>query len=68
MRAYYTVKETGVKFVTGFNRRFDKNFQRIVDHCKNGDLGDEQLLKINSHDPEPPSLNILTILVGSLWI
>ncbi|MBI0107877.1 inositol 2-dehydrogenase [Lactobacillus sp. W8089] len=59
MQAYHTVQETGVKFATGFNRRFDKNFRRIVERRENGELGDEQILKITSRDPEPPSLDYI---------
>lgn len=57
LKAFETVKKCGVKFEVGFNRRFDKNFRRIVDHRKNGDIGDEQILKITSRDPEPPSMD-----------
>lgn len=57
LKALSVVKKTGVKFEVGFNRRFDKNFRRIVDHRENGDIGDEQVLKITSRDPEPPSMD-----------
>ncbi|WP_083988308.1 inositol 2-dehydrogenase [Companilactobacillus ginsenosidimutans] len=57
MEAFETVKKCNVKFEVGFNRRFDKNFKRIVDHRENGDIGDEQILKITSRDPEPPSMD-----------
>lgn len=57
LKAFEVVKKTGVKFEVGFNRRFDKNFRRIVDHRLNGDLGEEQILKITSRDPEPPSMD-----------
>lgn len=57
LKALTTVKESGVKFQVGFNRRFDKNFRRIVDYRDNGHIGDEQILKITSRDPEPPSID-----------
>ncbi|KRK33077.1 hypothetical protein FC07_GL001495 [Loigolactobacillus bifermentans DSM 20003] len=57
LKAYQTVQETGVKFQVGFNRRFDKNFRRIVDHREQGDLGTAHILKITSRDPEPPSMD-----------
>mgnify|MGYP001340284809 FL=1 len=57
LKAFNTVKKTGVKFEVGFNRRFDKNFDRIVDYRNEGSLGDEQILKITSRDPEPPSMD-----------
>lgn len=56
LKALNTVNKTGVKFEVGFNRRFDKNFKKITDHRINGDLGDEQILKITSRDPEPPDM------------
>ncbi len=49
------VKEAGVKMQIGFNRRFDHNFRKIHELAKNGDLGDIQIVKITSRDPEPPS-------------
>lgn len=57
LKAFKVVKETGVKFEVGFNRRFDKNFRRIVDHRLSGNVGEEQILKITSRDPEPPSMD-----------
>ena len=49
------VKEAGVKMQIGFNRRFDHNFRKIHELAKNGDLGEIQIVKITSRDPEPPS-------------
>lgn len=57
LKAFETVKRCNVKFEVGFNRRFDNNFRRIVDHRVNGDIGDDQILKITSRDPEPPSMD-----------
>lgn len=56
LQAYKAVQNSGVKFQVGFNRRFDKNFRRIVDYRLNGNIGEEQILKITSRDPEPPSM------------
>ncbi|MHC1770836.1 MAG: inositol 2-dehydrogenase [Flexilinea sp.] len=49
------IKETGVKMQIGFNRRFDHNFRRIRSLTEEGKLGDVQIIKITSRDPEPPS-------------
>lgn len=57
LKALTVVKETGVKFQVGFNRRFDKNFRRIVEYRDHGHIGDEQILKITSRDPEPPAMD-----------
>jgi myo-inositol 2-dehydrogenase/D-chiro-inositol 1-dehydrogenase len=45
------VKENGVKFMVGFNRRFDHNFKRVRDATLKGDLGKVQIVKITSRDP-----------------
>ncbi|KRN06686.1 myo-inositol 2-dehydrogenase [Liquorilactobacillus sucicola DSM 21376 = JCM 15457] len=57
LEAYKVVNETGVKFEVGFNRRFDKHFDKIVEHRDEGRIGEQQILKITSRDPEPPSLD-----------
>lgn len=49
------VEETGVKMQIGFNRRFDHNFRHINKLAKDGKLGNIQIVKITSRDPEPPS-------------
>ncbi len=41
-------------FQIGFNRRFDKNFQKISELVKNDDLGNLLSLKVVSRDPSAP--------------
>ncbi len=48
-------KETGRKLQIGFNRRFDHNHGRVQALAKGGALGNIELIKITSRDPEPPS-------------
>lgn len=48
-------KETGVKLQIGFNRRFDHNHGRVQQLAAEGALGNVELVKITSRDPEPPS-------------
>jgi len=48
------VKKCGVKFMVGFNRRFDPNFLKIHDLVKAGKVGEPHVLKITSRDPAPP--------------
>ena len=48
-------KETGVKLQIGFNRRFDHNHGRVQQLAKSGKLGNIEIVKITSRDPEPPS-------------
>ncbi|WP_028560276.1 inositol 2-dehydrogenase [Paenibacillus pinihumi] len=48
------VKKHGVKFQTGFNRRFDHNMSRVEELVRAGKIGDPHMLKITSRDPAPP--------------
>jgi myo-inositol 2-dehydrogenase/D-chiro-inositol 1-dehydrogenase len=58
------VKEAGVKFQVGFNRRFDHNFARINQVTKDGVIGDPQIIKITSRDPEPPPVSYVKVSGG----
>ena len=48
-------RETGVKLQIGFNRRFDHNHGQVQRYAAEGKLGNIELIKITSRDPEPPS-------------
>ncbi len=48
-------EKAGIKLQIGFNRRFDHNFNRISQLARAGALGELQVLRITSRDPEPPS-------------
>ncbi|MDD3335131.1 MAG: inositol 2-dehydrogenase [Eubacteriales bacterium] len=48
-------QKTGRKLQIGFNRRFDHNHGRVQELAKEGKLGNIELIKITSRDPEPPS-------------
>ena len=48
-------QETGRKLQIGFNRRFDHNHGRVQQLAANGTLGNVEIVKITSRDPEPPS-------------
>lgn len=52
------------KFMLGFNRRFDPNFQKIKTLVVNGEIGDPYILKITSRDPAPPPLPYLKVSGG----
>jgi myo-inositol 2-dehydrogenase/D-chiro-inositol 1-dehydrogenase len=58
------VKENNVKFMVGFNRRFDHNFKRIRDATVKGDLGKVQIVKVTSRDPSPPPLEYVKVSGG----
>ena len=48
------VADSGVKLQVGFNRRFDPTFARVRQAVVDGDVGEIQLVKITSRDPEAP--------------
>ena len=48
-------KETGRTLQIGFNRRFDHNHKAVQRAVKEGKLGNVEIIKITSRDPEPPS-------------
>jgi myo-inositol 2-dehydrogenase/D-chiro-inositol 1-dehydrogenase len=52
--ALEAAKKAGVKLQIGFNRRFDHNFARIREYTLAGEIGEVQIVKITSRDPEPP--------------
>ena len=58
------VKESGKKYQIGFNRRFDHNFKAIRDAVVAGKVGKQQIIKITSRDPEPPSIDYVKISGG----
>lgn len=49
------VRESGVKFQIGFNRRFDHNHEAVRARVADGTIGDVQIVKVTSRDPAPPS-------------
>jgi myo-inositol 2-dehydrogenase/D-chiro-inositol 1-dehydrogenase len=53
-RTLATVSECGVKLQVGFNRRFDPTFARVRKAVADGDVGEIQLVRITSRDPEAP--------------
>lgn len=59
LEAYKVVKEAGIKFQVGFNRRFDKNFAEIRNRIEENKIGEVHILKITSRDPNPPHLDYI---------
>jgi myo-inositol 2-dehydrogenase / D-chiro-inositol 1-dehydrogenase len=53
-RALEAVRQAGVPFQIGFNRRFDPAHQSVRDAVAAGQVGDPHLLRITSRDPYPP--------------
>ena len=62
--ALEAVELAGVKLQVGFNRRFDKNFQRVKEIVQSGELGRTCMLKITNRDPELPSKEFLRVSGG----
>ena len=48
-------EKSGKKLQIGFNRRFDHNHRHVAELAKSGALGNVEIIKITSRDPEPPS-------------
>lgn len=53
-KALQAVSENEVKFQMGFNRRFDKHFQKVYETINSGTIGQPHIFKVTSRDPEPP--------------
>lgn len=53
------LKKSNVKFQVGFNRRFDHNFQAVKNTVETGKVGDVQLIKITSRDPQAPPIEFV---------
>jgi len=58
------VEKAGVKFQVGFNRRFDHNFKAVRDIVQAGKIGDLNIIKVTSRDPEPPSAEYVKVSGG----
>ena len=52
--ALKVIDKSGVKLQVGFNRRFDPNFSAVQHQVVSGALGDPQIIRITSRDPDPP--------------
>ena len=57
--ALAAVKKNGVKLQVGFNRRFDKSFQRVHEIVDSGEIGRPCIMRITSRDPGLPALEYL---------
>lgn len=62
--ALEAVDRAGIKLQVGFNRRFDKSFQKVREIVKSGELGRPCMLKITNRDPELPSKEFLRVSGG----
>jgi myo-inositol 2-dehydrogenase/D-chiro-inositol 1-dehydrogenase len=55
-RGVDAIKEHGVPFQVGFNRRFDPAHASVREAVAAGRIGEPHLVRISSRDPAPPSL------------
>jgi myo-inositol 2-dehydrogenase/D-chiro-inositol 1-dehydrogenase len=62
--ALVAVKNAGVKLQVGFNRRFDKSFQRVHEIVTSGDIGRPCILRITNRDPDFPAMEFLRVSGG----
>ncbi|MFV2051609.1 inositol 2-dehydrogenase [Aliiroseovarius sp. YM-037] len=53
------VNDSGVPFMTGFNRRFDPSFAAIQSRLRDGEIGDVEIITILSRDPSPPPIEYI---------
>ncbi len=49
------VRENGILFQIGFNRRFDHNHSDVRKAVMENKVGDVHVIKVTSRDPEPPN-------------
>ena len=53
------VEKAGVKLQVGFNRRFDKSFQRVHEIVASGEIGRPCILRITNRDPDFPAMEFM---------
>jgi myo-inositol 2-dehydrogenase/D-chiro-inositol 1-dehydrogenase len=58
------VKNNDVKFMVGFNRRYDENFRRVYEVVDSGKIGIPHIIKITSRDPAPPPIEYIKVSGG----
>jgi myo-inositol 2-dehydrogenase/D-chiro-inositol 1-dehydrogenase len=56
-RALAAVVDAGVAFQVGFNQRFDPGHAAVAAAVAEGRVGDPQIVRITSRDPQPPPLD-----------
>ena len=61
------VKESGIVCMIGFNRRFDPHMVSLKNKVDANLIGSVQSLIINSHDPEPPSMEYIASSGGLFY-
>ena len=62
--ALRAVAQAGVKLQVGFNRRFDRSYQRVHEIVTSGEIGRPCILRITNRDPDFPSMDFLRVSGG----
>ncbi len=62
--ALAAVEQAGVKLQVGFNRRFDKSYQRLHAIVQSGEIGRPCILRITNRDPDFPAMDFLRVSGG----
>jgi myo-inositol 2-dehydrogenase/D-chiro-inositol 1-dehydrogenase len=62
--ALAAVETAGVKLQVGFNRRFDKSFQRVKEIVVSGEIWRPCILRITNRDPDFPAMEFLRVSGG----
>ncbi|MEQ9021633.1 MAG: inositol 2-dehydrogenase [Pseudomonadales bacterium] len=58
------VTECGVHLMTGFNRRYDKHFERLKRAVTDQTIGKLEMVSITSRDPSPPPSEYIKVSGG----
>lgn len=58
------VEKNNVKFMVGYNRRFDPDFMKARQMVASGEVGDIHILRITSRDPAPPPFDYISVSGG----
>ena len=53
------VEQAGVPFLTDVNRRFDPKFADLQNRLRHGQIGDVEIVTIQSRDPSPPPVSYI---------
>lgn len=64
LAAIRAVKEANVILQVGFMHRFDRHHGALAKMVHEGKIGDVEVLKITSRDPEPPSMDYIRTCGG----
>jgi len=60
-------QKAGVKLQIGFCRRFDHNHRGVYNLVRAGKVGEVNMIRISSRDPEPPSIDYVKVSGGIFY-